>query len=1233
MKKTLNNILSTMFRSTMLVALLVCAQCVCAEQIKPEDIYADGQRPWFGHGNWESPDILNTDLTKNISTNKILIRNYITVGSERTLKITNATNAPVYIKNNWDYNQVSDKKSPMNYMFYVRNGGTLIIEGKPDAPIIIDGGANFGVPTDMKSNFTTPVKASGQNESGYRPLSMGGIRTEGTLILRNVIIQNMDIQNGSGSAIIVGLYNADGEKDKSTGLQGKTTLENCTIRWCRSNKGPALFGTGFNLATNSTGESCAISLTDVLIEKCYANGDGKWAGIIRFSGGARSDLNLTRCEMRYNYAVNGCAGVFWNAGGKKEMSELPVCTIDGCEFHHNETAQEGGAIRIETNMRFVNNVTKVHDNKAATLGGGIHIYGYNGGAGIVTGRKYTYELSKYLQIYNNTAGTHGGGIGFQFTEDADLPTGCIVNVNFNGVEISNNTVSNNGPGGGIYFTNTTNTTTQNYDIHINLNKGLIQNNTAGNGGGIYIDKANINSSATIGDILTVSNNKATSVGAEKDNFTGGGGLYLKQGNIVLNTVEFKNNTTGTWGRGGGINVVEGNLTLNSGEFVQNTAAYGGGIYVNKGILNLNKGTIRENTATESGGGICAAENSEIHSSNKAGEVIIIDGNVAQKGHGGGIAVRGEITMNKLYLRNNKALSEVVNNAGLAMGCGGGIFVSGPDNGPDKNKIYLTLNSGDIENNQANMGGGIYVQNGSIATGQDEIVNVKNNTALRMGGGILLNSGNATMNEVHFQGNKASVREGVEGYGGGLFVYNGDLTLNSGDFTGNEAYHGGGVYVRDGHIKTGTDITNVINIQQNKAYEDGGGIYLEGGDITLNTANIIENTATKHTLGNGGGICVSSGTISINTGEIIGNKANNYGGGLYVYNPNNDTKTASFSGGLFYKNTANNAGGAVAIDGKIKLELSCTVDGNTAPCGGGVFMRNHATMTFKAGLIRNNKAVGMPKGASTAFQLSADVLEGTGGGIFMGDNTTLDFDAGETTIGLYNNRADFAADDLFANMNNTTANLPKVANMNLRDYDVPTTRLYWVEDYPIGDTKYEAGTKLKQAGDTIRRYQESLRQMKEVYILDDAKLADYKNKYLCLALGYELVFLNLTKKGLAPYDDATFLFYYTNKKGEEVLYREVLVTGAPNGDPVSEIVVLPSGYWKVVESTWSSLYVSKPTFQPQPGPYTDPDTGEQVPAEYHLFDNKKHNSLQVINTQKEIDIREAEHRKVNRIKPL
>ncbi len=1218
MKKTLNKILSTIFRTTLVAVMLVCTQSVWGDQIKPEDIYEDGRRPWFGHGNWKEPDILDTDLTKNISTSKILIRNYITVGKGRTLKITNNTNAPVYIKNNWDYGVVSNQE--MSYMFYVRNGGTLIIEGKPNAPIIIDGGANFGVPTDMKSNFTTSAKASGNSETGYRPLNYGGIRTEGTVILKNVIIQNMDIQNESGSALKIGL-------DEESGQMGKTTLENCTIRWCRSNKGPALFGTGFEKAQNTTGPSCAISLTDVLIEKCYAKGDGNWAGIIRFSGGARSDLNLTRCTMRYNYAVNGCAGVFWNAGGKKEMSQLPICTIDGCDFHYNETEQEGGAIRIETNMQFVNNVTTVHNNKAKTLGGGIHIYGYNGGADRVTGTEYTYELSEYLKIYDNTAGTQGGGIGFQFTKDADLPSGCKVNVNFNGVEIYNNKVLNEGLGGGLYFTNTT-TATQNYDIHINLNKGLIADNTAGNGGGIYIDNANINSSSDIGNILTIKNNKAITAGAATDNFTGGGGLYLKEGNITLNAVEFINNTAGKWGRGGGVNVVQGTLTLNSGLFDNNSTAYGGGIYVNKGILHLNRGTIKNNKATESGGGICAAEGSEIYSSNEAGDEIYIEGNEAQKGHGGGIAVRGAITMNKVYIRDNKALSTDVNASGLAMGCGGGIFISGTE----KEKVYLTLNSGDIERNQANMGGGIYLQNGSIETGTDEIVNIKNNTALQMGGGILLNSGNATMNEVHFHENKASVQDGMDGYGGGLFVYGGNLTLNSGDFIKNEADYGGGIYVRDGHIYTGTKITDIVTIEENSAAEDGGGIYLQGGDMELNTVNIIKNTAWR----NGGGLGVTAGGITIKSGEIRENKASNYGGGLYLENTETTEHLATFSGGTFYKNTADNAGGAVAMAGNIYLTISCVIDGNSAPCGGGVFMRDGARLLFKDGLIRNNTAVGMPTGLTTAYQLSADELQGVGGGIFMGNKTTLNFSTEDNAVGLYNNRADFAADDLFANKLETETNLPMVRSMNLRDYDAPTTRLYWVEDYPIGDTKYEEfGTNLKHAGDTIRRYQESLRQMKEVYILDDAKLADYKNTYLCLTLGYELVFLRLTKQGLAPFDDATFLFYYTNKAGQELLFREVLVTGSPDGKPVTTTVVLPSGYWRVVESTWSSLYEPNPVFQPQPlqNSETDPNTGEIVPAGYHLFDNKKHNSLLVINQQKQIDIREAEHRKVNRIKPL
>ncbi len=1214
MKKTLNKILSTLFRSTMLVALLVCAQSVWGA--------FESSGTWTGGGKVGTPDVTE-DITVNL-TGAVTISNFITIGKGGILRINNNSGEPVTISCN---------QTSLECLFAVLTGGTLIITGTESSPIIIDGGTNVTIGKGFPLENTTFTRNNSTKE-----LVRGAIFTEGTVALTYVTLQNIKTTGDRCGAIT--------EKHVGSGSYtlGPITLKNCKIRRCEANYGAALAVHGTATATNTDAKSCAITIENTVIEENYNSQETAFGGILRFTGTASCNLYMKNDTIRNNYSIGAGAGLFWNTGGsnnQKVQANKPICEVEGCVFTENRSEKACGAIRIETTLSFVNKVTKVYNNRAARSGAGLHIYGYQGGKGNIIAKQCDYNLNEYLEVYNNKAEEHGGGIAFEITKDCNLPKDCKINLNINGAKIHDNQAGDEFNGGGIYFSNQSLADSA-YQVTVKLDAGTIARNTAANGGGIYIDKANIESSEssnTSSNIIKILDNKSTSVGAKTDNFTGGGGLYLNQGNIELNTVEFKNNTTGTWGRGGGINVVKGNLTLNSGEFENNTAAYGGGIYVNKGILNLNKGTISKNTATESGGGICAAENSEIHSSDKEGEVITIEYNVAQKGHGGGIAVRGEITMNKLYLSNNTALNEDVNESGLAMGCGGGIFVSGTD----KNKIYLTLNSGDIENNHANMGGGIYVQNGSIATGKDEIVNVKNNTALQMGGGILLNSGDATMNEVHFKNNKASASDetGKEGYGGGIFVYNGNLTLNSGDFTGNEADHGGGVYVRDGHIYTGTGTANILDIKQNKAYEDGGGIYLEGGDITLNTANIIENTAniientaTEHTLGNGGGICISSGTISINTGEIIGNKANNYGGGLYVYNPSDKTKTATFSGGVFYKNTANNAGGAVAIDGKIDLELSCTVDGNTAPCGGGVFMRNHATMTFKAGLIRNNKATGMPKGVSTAFQLSADKLEGTGGGIFMGNNTTLKFAPGENTIGLYNNRADFAADDLFANMETTTANLPAVANMNLRDYDVPTTRLYWVEDYPIGDTKYaDFGTNLKQASDTIRRYQESLREMKEVYILDDANLTNYTNKYLCLALGYELVFLNLTKKGLAPYDDATFLFYYKNKKEEEVLYREVLVTGAPNGEPVSEIVVLPSGYWRVVESTWSSLYESAPKFDPEPGPDTDPVTGEAVPAGYHLFDNKTYNKLEVTNTQKEIDIREADHRKVNRLVPL
>ncbi len=409
---------------------------------------------------------------------------------------------------------------------------------------------------------------------------------------------------------------------------------------------------------------------------------------------------------------------------------------------------------------------------------------------------------------------------------------------------------------------------------------------------------------------------------------------------------------------------------------------------------------------------------------------------------------------------------------------------------------------------------------------------------------------------------------------------GDFSIENGTITSNKATtNGGGVYVENGDFT----VTGNAQIESNSTPQNGGGIAVtEGGNVIITgEVSVRNNTATS----GGGGIYVSDGEVTIAKGEISRNTSSGDGGGLLV--ESTTPKTLTFDGGVFSWNRAR-CGGGIATEGPVNLSLSATVQNNYATNGGGIYLSKEAEMTFSDGLIRGNHANGTSD-LPTAYQGTGATLQGVGGGVFLDSNTKLKFSLTQA-FGIYSNVAEFAADDIFANGVSTNVDLPAVEKMTLKDFDVPTNILYWMEDYKNSDTRYSDGTYVatNMAGDQgamSYRYQEALRDYKELRHLigktATGDLSDFDEKYLCLALGYELVYLTLIKEGLDTGDDATFIFSY-KKEGDTDFtpYQKIIVTGVKDPsmqNSVWESIALPEGYWKIEESDWSWEYSDKPEY--------------------------------------------------------
>ncbi|MGN0238353.1 MAG: hypothetical protein ACI4AK_09770 [Lepagella sp.] len=408
-------------------------------------------------------------------------------------------------------------------------------------------------------------------------------------------------------------------------------------------------------------------------------------------------------------------------------------------------------------------------------------------------------------------------------------------------------------------------------------------------------------------------------------------------------------------------------------------------------------------------------------------------------------------------------------------------------------------------------------------------NIHDNTASEVGGGIF--ASNTTLPEKN---------------------YTVTINLNSGNISNNTAPYGAGLAVNKADI-TANDAANTITISDNIATQNGGGVYL------------------------------SDGTISLIEALISNNKAN-LGAGLYV--EGSSAMSSTFSGGTFYNNTASLSGGGFAVSGSgVTINLDdVDIQNNSAPAGGGVYVGNGAILNFAKGLIRANKAVGTSS-VTTGYGLDLANLKGFGGGILVDDNSTMNFSLSSGVLGIYNNVADMGADDIFATGDGTSVNLPKVSTMTLTDFSAPVGRLYWVEDYMVGDTGYANGTNKINDGGGVQRYRTALAAGSDRYFVMDESTDwsgtnfSLNNKYLSLALGYTLLYITIEKSGMQGNDNAIFTI---TKKGETTPYVTVVLSAANplNGvvtaedgtKTLSKRVSVQEGEWTVQEvDAWTWAY--------------------------------------------------------------
>ncbi|HEY6894195.1 MAG TPA: hypothetical protein VI258_08510 [Rhodanobacteraceae bacterium] len=198
--------------------------------------------------------------------------------------------------------------------------------------------------------------------------------------------------------------------------------------------------------------------------------------------------------------------------------------------------------------------------------------------------------------------------------------------------------------------------------------------------------------------------------------------------------------------------------------------------------------------------------------------------------------------------------------------------------------YLDLSNVDITGNQANFGGGIFVNGHApgFTLALHPGTTIENNTAGSDGGGVYATGETflyATESNVVFLNN-------VAGSAGGGMSFQGHGSVNFGNvqIAGNRAAEGGGMYI-DADDATDVNFYDGVWIAGNTADQNGGGVRV-GGQAKLYAQStgiptqIFQNQVLSDT-GSGGGVDVRGPAQMRFTGAIYNNAAG-YGGGISAY---------------------------------------------------------------------------------------------------------------------------------------------------------------------------------------------------------------------------------------------------------------------------------------------------------------------------------------------------------------
>jgi hypothetical protein len=228
-------------------------------------------------------------------------------------------------------------------------------------------------------------------------------------------------------------------------------------------------------------------------------------------------------------------------------------------------------------------------------------------------------------------------------------------------------------------------------------------------------------------------------------------------------------------------------------------------------------------------------------------------------------------------------------------------------------------------------------------------NAANSLPTSWGGGIAIEQGDVTLDNVIVSNNFASMGGGISSSGGKLTVLNSQIMNNiAGDMT---TARGGGIEVSESNASAQVVIIN-STIVNNTASSFSGGVAIGGGIASSASSLRIENSTINGnhsssgvSSGSAGGIFINgdSDTITktavIQNSTISGNSTVFSGGGLYVTN----SAVVTLTNNTIVSNTAALLAGGISSFNSSTVNLKNTLTAQNSPsdCGksGGFILSN------------------------------------------------------------------------------------------------------------------------------------------------------------------------------------------------------------------------------------------------------------------------------------------------------